>query len=196
MNALFYAGHPFHTEGLTCLTITSDSGLALTGSKDSSVYVVNITTGKTILGKRLIFFMKMGISSVLVCCAKISMNDIHLETSGFCREYLLYCSPWAATGGMDKKLIVWDLQHSLARCTCDHEDGVTCLSWLGMSRFLATGCVDGKVRLWDSLSGDCVRIFSGHSDAIQSLAISSNGEFLVSVSIDGTARVFEIADFR
>lgn len=42
----FSAGHPYHTEGLTCLTITSDSTLALTGSKDSSVHIVNITTGR------------------------------------------------------------------------------------------------------------------------------------------------------
>ncbi|RVW78082.1 Angio-associated migratory cell protein [Vitis vinifera] len=39
-------GHPYHTEGLTCLAITSDSTLALTGSKDSSVHIVNIATGK------------------------------------------------------------------------------------------------------------------------------------------------------
>ncbi|KAE9457446.1 hypothetical protein RHGRI_016866 [Rhododendron griersonianum] len=97
---------------------------------------------------------------------------------------------------MDQKLIVWDLQHSLPRCTCEHEEGVACLSWLGSSKYVATGCVDGKVRVWDSLSGDCVRIYSGHSDAIQSLAVSANGDFLVSVSIDGTARVFEIAEFQ
>lgn len=29
--------------------------------------------------------------------------------------------PWAAAGSMDKKLIIWDLQHSSARSTCDHE---------------------------------------------------------------------------
>ncbi|XP_028065331.1 angio-associated migratory cell protein-like [Camellia sinensis] len=39
-------GHSYHTEGLTCLTITSDSTLALTGSKDIPVHIVNITTGK------------------------------------------------------------------------------------------------------------------------------------------------------
>ncbi|CAL5335568.1 unnamed protein product [Camellia sinensis] len=38
--------HSYHTEGLTCLTITSDSTLALTGSKDIPVHIVNITTGK------------------------------------------------------------------------------------------------------------------------------------------------------
>lgn len=59
---------------------------------------------------------------------------------------------------------------------------------------MATGCVDGKVRVWDSLSGSCVRTFTGHSDAIQSLAMSKNGDFLVSASIDGTARVFGTAD--
>jgi WD40 repeat protein len=70
------------------------------------------------------------------------------------------------------------------------------VAWLGASRYVATGCVDGKVRLWDSLSGDCIRTFSGHADAIQSLSISANQDYLVSGSSDGTARVFEIAEFK
>lgn len=73
---------------------------------------------------------------------------------------------------------------------------MTCLTWLGASRYVASGCVDGKVRVWDSLSGNCVRTFSGHADAIQSLAVSADAEYLVSVSIDGTGRVFEIAEFK
>ncbi|GLU06847.1 hypothetical protein SLE2022_238370 [Rubroshorea leprosula] len=38
-------GHPYHIEGLTYLAISSDSTLALTGSKDGSVHL-NISTGK------------------------------------------------------------------------------------------------------------------------------------------------------
>ncbi|KAF8411539.1 hypothetical protein HHK36_004093 [Tetracentron sinense] len=41
-----HVGHPYHTEGLTCLTISSDSTLCITGLKDSSVHIVNIATGK------------------------------------------------------------------------------------------------------------------------------------------------------
>lgn len=80
-------------------------------------------------------------------------------------------------------------------CLGLEQEGVSCLAWLGKSRYLATGCLDGKLRLWDSLSGDCIRIFSGHAGAIQSLSVSANLDFLVSASIDGTARVFEIAEF-
>lgn len=73
---------------------------------------------------------------------------------------------------------------------------MTCLTWLGASTNLASGCVDGKVRVWDGRSGDCIRTFSGHASAIQSLSVSANRDFLVSVSIDETARVFDIAEFR
>lgn len=45
---MYYSGHPYHTEGLTSLALTSDSTLALTGSKDGSVHIVNIATGKVI----------------------------------------------------------------------------------------------------------------------------------------------------
>nr|GMD90620.1 angio-associated migratory cell protein [Ipomoea batatas] len=164
-------GHPYHTEGLTCLAISKDSTLVLTGSKDGSAHIVNIKTGKVV--------------------SSLNGHSDSIECIG-----LSASSPWAATGSMDQKLIIWDLQHSLPRCTCEHEEGVTCLLWLGTSRYVATGCADGKVRVWDSLSGDCVRTFSGHSDAIQSLAASSDGNFLVSASIDGTARVFETPEFK
>lgn len=73
---------------------------------------------------------------------------------------------------------------------------MTCLAWLGESRFLATGCMDGKVRIWDSLSGECIRTFSGHTAGVQGLSVSANRDFLVSASYDGTARVFEIAEYQ
>ncbi|XP_073051894.1 uncharacterized protein [Primulina eburnea] len=168
-------GHPYHTEGLTCLTINSDSSLVLTGSTDGSVHIVNISTGKVV-------------SSLSAHSESIECAAFEVSSRG---AYSM-----VATGGMDRKLVIWDLQHSSPRCTCEHEDGVTCLLWPAGSRYIATGCVDGKVRIWDSLSGDCAKIFCGHAGPIQSIDTSSNGEFLVSVSVDGTARVFEIAEFR
>lgn len=77
---------------------------------------------------------------------------------------------------------------------------MSCLTWIGTSRFIATGCVDGKVRVWDSLSGGeretPVRTFSGHTEPVQSLSVSADRNFLVSVALDGTARVFEIDELK
>ncbi|KAI4376375.1 hypothetical protein MLD38_014144 [Melastoma candidum] len=96
------------------------------------------------------------------------------------------------TGSDDATLRIWNPKSG----ENIHVGGVTCLTWLGKSKYLATGCGDGNVRVWDSLSGDCVRrTFSGHSNIIQGLSISTNQDFLVSISMDGTARVFEISEF-
>ncbi|XP_027366203.1 angio-associated migratory cell protein [Abrus precatorius] len=165
-------GHPYHTEGLTCLAINSTSTLALTGSKDGSVHIVNITTGRVVDNNAL------------------ASHTDSIECVGFAPS-----DSWAASGGMDKKLMIWDIEHFLPRGTCEHEEGVTCLAWLGAS-YVATGCVDGKVRLWDSRSGECVKTFNGHSDAIQSLSVSANRDYLVSASLDETACVFEVGNFR
>lgn len=73
---------------------------------------------------------------------------------------------------------------------------MTSLAWIGATKYVATGCIDGKVRIWDSLSGDCLKTFSGHVDTVQSIAVSADGNSLVSVSSDGTARVFGISEFR
>lgn len=72
--------------------------------------------------------------------------------------------------------------------------GATCLTWLGTS-CVATGSNDGVVRLWDSRSGECVRRLRGHSDPIQSLSLSANRDYLVSASMDHTARVFDVTGF-
>uniref|UniRef100_A0A0D3CX99 Uncharacterized protein n=1 Tax=Brassica oleracea var. oleracea TaxID=109376 RepID=A0A0D3CX99_BRAOL len=62
--------------------------------------------------------------------------------------------PMAATGGMDNKLVIWDLQHSTPR-----------------------------------LLGNCVHTFHGHLDAVQAISVSTNTDFIVSVSVDYTACV-------
>ncbi|KAJ4701187.1 angio-associated migratory cell protein [Melia azedarach] len=202
-------GHPYHTEGLTCLTISADSTLALTGSKDGSVHMVNITTGKVV--------SSLVSHTDSIECVGFSPRVISEDSDGVISDFNEQYSMDADNGlgllalvasgvsraplGLQQEAWIRNLLSGICnirhpRCSFDHEDGVTCLTWLGTSRYLVTGCVDGKVRVWDSLSSDCVRTFSGHTDAIQALSVSANQDFLVSVSLDGTARVFEIAEFR
>ncbi|KAF9595385.1 hypothetical protein IFM89_000303 [Coptis chinensis] len=43
--------YPYHPEAITCLTISYDSNLAITGSENSSVHIVHIATGKGQIAK-------------------------------------------------------------------------------------------------------------------------------------------------
>lgn len=159
-------GHPYHTEGLTCLGISSDSSIAITGSTDSSVHVVNIRTGKVVGALN-------GHSKSIECVA------------------LARSLPLAATGGMDGKLIIWDLQTLTPRITCEHEEGIIRLIWSESSGMVLTGCLDGMIRAWDYRTGTCETTFHGHEDAILDLALSQGERYILSSSDDKTARVFE-----
>ncbi|RZC43924.1 hypothetical protein C5167_036870 [Papaver somniferum] len=119
-------GHPYHTKGLTCLVISSDSSLPITGSKESSVHIVNLITG-------------MVINSLLSHSG--SVECIGLSPS----------HPFAATGGLDQKLIIWDLQQSIVRCTCDHEKGTP-----HHRRRISSKESINKVKFWNS-PGQLVR---------------------------------------
>ncbi|AQK98001.1 transducin family protein / WD-40 repeat family protein [Zea mays] len=151
--------------------MTLDSQTVVSGSKDSSVHAVNVNSGQIV--------------------GSLVGHTTSIECVGISSSY-----GWVATGSMDQKLIIWDLTHQSSRCTCEHDEGVTSLAWLGSSRYVASGCIDGKVRIWDSLSGDCAREFSGHADVVQSMAITADGNAMVSVSSDGSARVFDISMFK
>lgn len=161
-------GSGYHGAGLTCLTISSDSALALTGSKDGSVYVTRLADGE-------------------VACGLLPHRD-SIKCVAF--------SPGnnrAAVGSLDHNLFISDVGH-LRGYSCEHGCGVTCLAWIGKSgQILVTGSKDGKVQLWD-LRSQSATVLGAFSCAVSDLSVSCDENFLVCGSIDGTARVFEIAN--
>ena len=75
---------------------------------------------------------------------------------------------------------------------CYYLQGVTRLALHPTQPLIFTGCLDGCVRCWDLRTGTCLRTFQGHADAVQDLAVSPDGSFIISGSEDGTARVFSM----
>lgn len=71
-------GHPYHTAGLTCLAISSDSTLAVTGCEDGSIHVVNIVTGKVWCA--FVTFNTTGRVSLVSCLVPWLVS--HLKLSG------------------------------------------------------------------------------------------------------------------
>lgn len=77
-----------------------------------------------------------------------------------------------------------------------HANNMTCVSYSPDGQLLATGGEDGKVKLWNVLSGFCFVTFQEHSAAITGVQFSGNRKFVVSSSLDGTVRAYDVIRYR
>jgi len=61
---------------------------------------------------------------------------------------------------------------------------------------IATGGEDGKVKVWEADSSFCFVTFSEHTGSISGLAFTQNGKAILSSSVDGTVRAFDLTRYR
>ncbi|KAJ2788915.1 60S ribosomal subunit assembly or modification protein [Coemansia guatemalensis] len=158
------ADERFHQEGITSLAVSQDDQVMLTGSMDATAKLVH--TNGSILGS-----LENATESV--------------ETVGLCDAL-----PLAATGSVDGSLSIWDINTLRLRTTLKHDDSVTQLIWHENSPLLTSTSMDCTVRMWDSRTGDCVRVWKGHQEGIMDFSLSKDGKTIVTASDDGCCLVF------
>ncbi|XP_066947733.1 periodic tryptophan protein 2 homolog [Macrobrachium rosenbergii] len=61
---------------------------------------------------------------------------------------------------------------------------------------LASGGEDGKVKLWSTQSSFCFVTFSEHNGPVTGLAFTQSGKAILSSSLDGTVRAFDLTRYR
>lgn len=88
------------------------------------------------------------------------------------------------------------VQQLLAESRCcaqaftGHAGWVTAVGFGGAGRVFS-GSTDKSLRLWDAVSGACLRTFAGHTDGVTCLAVSGEGRRLVSGSADWNLRLWQ-----
>jgi angio-associated migratory cell protein len=165
--AIVPSGHLGHSAaGATCLAISSDSALALSGGVDGSIVLSNVVSGKAV--------------------AKVREHNDSVESVAIAND-----RPLLVSGSMDGSVVIWDMNVAAKRGLCPHSAGVVTVAMQNHGPLFATACLDGLVRVFDVRTAKAVATCGGHRDAVQALAWSPDDIHIASGSDDHSVRVFQ-----
>jgi WD40 repeat protein len=195
-----------HDRTVNCVAITRDGRLALSGSYEGSVAIFDVPR-RTVQTR---FLVKVpcdirGIGFVpgtnhCVVAARIGEDRGILAVYDFTSGDELRRSSWngaifclaispdgqrAVTGGWDGKVVLWNLETGDSRVVGEHKGLVECVAFVDGGDRIFSGGADGLVHEWKSHTGEQVRTLRGHAVDVTGLAVSSDGQRLVTGSFDG-----------
>lgn len=172
-----------HDNSIISICSHPESPIVVTGSIDGVAKVIQIETGKALAT----------LSGHVDSVEAVKFNN---PTGGI----LLL-----ATGSMDGKIYVWDAKTFDKRCSLkEHFEngGIVTFRWLPPGPYgswLTTCSTDCTLRLFNALSGECVRTLRGHRETVLDLDISlaeanTHPQLIVaSGSEDKTLKLFVVA---
>ncbi|KAF2145762.1 uncharacterized protein K452DRAFT_244090 [Aplosporella prunicola CBS 121167] len=105
---------------------------------------------------------------------------------------------WVASGGLDRKINLWDLNGAGKKMeiVVGDEGGLAAkgsVYALAATDFIvAGGGPESVVRLWDSRSGKRITKFVGHTDNIRDILIADEGDTIMTASSDQTVKVWSL----
>ena len=110
-------------------------------------------------------------------------------------------SDWVASGGLDHKIRLWDLngggeklQIDVGQSESSTKGSVYALSVRGS--IMASGGPESIVRLWDPKSGKRITNFVGHTDNVRDILIDQDGDTVMTASSDQSVKVWSITAGR
>ncbi|XP_078051727.1 periodic tryptophan protein 2 homolog isoform X1 [Augochlora pura] len=105
---------------------------------------------------------------------------------------------WIAMGcSTAGQLLVWEWQsETYAMKQQGHSNNTNFLAYSPDGQYIVTGGDDGKVKLWNTLNGFCSVTFHEHTSSVTNVLFSHNRKFIVSASLDGTVRTYDLGRYR
>ncbi|KAJ5159983.1 uncharacterized protein N7482_006987 [Penicillium canariense] len=108
---------------------------------------------------------------------------------------------WVASGGLDHKLYLWDLNGggeilSIDAGGDDTTEKGSVYALGAVNSVLASGGPENVVRVWDPKSGKLVTKFVGHTDNIRDILVNQAGDTIITASSDQTIKVWSLTAGR
>jgi len=108
---------------------------------------------------------------------------------------------WVASGGLDRKIYLWDLNGGGKTLEIDvsgeemtEKGSVYALS--ANHSILASGGPESTVRLWDPRTGKNITKFVGHTDNVRAILVNEAGDIIMTASSDQTVKVWSVTAGR
>lgn len=110
-------------------------------------------------------------------------------------------SPWVASGGLDHKVNLWDLNGkgqilSLGASGAEKSAKGSIYALGAVSSVVASGGPEKLVRVWDPKSGKLITKFVGHTDNIRDIMINHDGDTIMTASTDQTVKIWSLTAGR
>ncbi|XP_050435955.1 proteasomal ATPase-associated factor 1-like [Adelges cooleyi] len=95
----------------------------------------------------------------------------------------------------DSILKVWsslDLEEKEIKMT-GHYGDIYCCRWFPSVEVVLSCGADLRIKIWSAHTGECAMTLQGHTSTVTDLAIVERGRNIISVSKDGTAKLWHVA---
>jgi WD40 repeat protein len=96
------------------------------------------------------------------------------------------------SSGKDKTLRVWDVSTGKSLCVLPGLSEASAILFGLNDRFWVSAHNDCNIQIWQTTDHQRIGRLTGHSDLVNAIALSPNGQFLVSGSADKTIKIWQL----
>ncbi|XP_070595825.1 F-box and WD repeat domain containing protein 10B isoform X2 [Erythrolamprus reginae] len=192
-----------HKGNITCLDVCKTRFVS--GSKDCTVKLWDMKTGrciKTFTHKDYVWAAKMNEVYVVSSCDKGLVKVWHAESYALIKVLeghrggitCLSFDEWhLLTGSTDGYILAWSMVGKHKRCLMAFRHPKDVLSLAFVYLRVISGCADGKIRIFNFFSGNCLRVMRANSrgDPVLSLCILENR---LLINAEGSVVLFQFEE--
>jgi WD40 repeat protein len=155
-----------HSDGIYCAAFDFHGRRALSGSRDGTGRIWDLTTGQ--------------------CTAVLEGHSYHVHGVAWSADqrHAISCS---------RDMRLWDLESGACVRTFDgHLETIRSVQWSTDQKHVLSAAHDRTVRLWDAARGDCLRVFQGHPVGVVTVAFSHDQRRAFSCDWNGGIGVWDL----
>ncbi|KAJ2157847.1 60S ribosomal subunit assembly or modification protein [Coemansia sp. RSA 552] len=144
----------------------TQQNLVVSGGGDDRGYLWHLDTGQVV--------------------AELDKHEDSVSAVKFSRD-----GTFVATGGMDGKVLVFNVEKRERCATLEGPDEIQWICWHPRGNVLLAGAADASMWMWSLPNGDFMNVFNGHSAPVTCGQFTHDGKRVVSGAEDGTLIIWD-----